>query len=382
LARLQLFLHANVLLVLLVACDDGRGEETPEPHHSDQHDASAPTRRSVHEDGGDSWRGDDARDASRILEDAAQAASRIDSGENQTAGSELGDLPPEYPCLVGWPMPYPPGSMHPNRTEYVREPAGVVTDTTTGLTWALEVARFHALSDAVAYCQRLDFAGARDWRLPLFTELASLINYSVPNKPFYDEAFLRFDPEPPAIVSNYYFWTSSSNESETWHVSFGGGGYGRSPLTYDTTMLDAALRAMCVRTSREREASPSRCYDVSAKTETMGDKTWPSEIKNHVSRLTWHQPAPNMNFIRARSYCQTYSEPGTWRVPTTAEFSTLLAVPGEPYFDVYDMQSSWLTDPYGSDKALIFLGTIGGSRIVSASTRDDLVSRVLCVKSE
>ena len=77
----------------------------------------------------------------------------------------------------------------------------VVTDKTTGLMWQNTFTMQQGWGLALAHCEKLNYAGFSDWRLPNRNELASLIDYSrkepASNLPFmlenYSEPFSKFD---------------------------------------------------------------------------------------------------------------------------------------------------------------------------------------------
>ena len=93
---------------------------------------------------------------------------------------------------------------------------GTVTDLTTGLMWQQEAPTNEMYWEgAIEYCENLDLAGHKDWRLPTVKELFSLIN---------------LDKYDPAINTDYfpdtkssYYWSSTTNANYTgnaWHVGF------------------------------------------------------------------------------------------------------------------------------------------------------------------
>ena len=103
----------------------------------------------------------------------------------------------------------------------------VVNDAVTGLMWqgcsagqrgsscATGSASTHRWSEALAYCQQLDWGGHSDWRLPNIRELHSITDKR------------RFDPAIdstafPATPSDN-FWSSTTtvwSNSRAWNVNF------------------------------------------------------------------------------------------------------------------------------------------------------------------
>lgn len=105
---------------------------------------------------------------------------------------------------------------------------GTVTDITTGLVWQQGEAKAMTWEKALAYCENLDLAGYRDWRLPNIRELLSLVDD---------------DHLDPSIDADYFpgcrpspYWSGTSHSlypGFAWHVAFddgcarGGGHKGR-----------------------------------------------------------------------------------------------------------------------------------------------------------
>lgn len=109
---------------------------------------------------------------------------------------------------------------------------GTVSDLNTGLTWIksgrgeIETDpptpyrdedgwRKYNWTEAVNYCERLDFAGHRDWRLPNYKELTSILDLGETD-PAVDTVFF------PDTRSDFY-WTSTPFAYDTahaWYVYF------------------------------------------------------------------------------------------------------------------------------------------------------------------
>jgi uncharacterized protein DUF1566 len=100
----------------------------------------------------------------------------------------------------------------PSEGRFVDNGDWTVTDRCTGLMWqkyAADVNEDDQINDrdllqwceALAYCENLDFAGHRDWRLPNIRELLSITDYA------------RWDPPlDPAFGEEYgrYYWSSTT----------------------------------------------------------------------------------------------------------------------------------------------------------------------------
>jgi hypothetical protein len=100
---------------------------------------------------------------------------------------------------------------------------GTVTDEATGLMWQQETAMFMAWTDALSYCEKLSLAGYTDWRLPLLTELNSIID-DIDDDDIDDKLEINRQYFPRAVASFYWSSTiSASNTRYAWGVSFNTG---------------------------------------------------------------------------------------------------------------------------------------------------------------
>ena len=96
---------------------------------------------------------------------------------------------------------------------YTFPSAGVVYDTRTKLTWQLELSGIgYTLEDATTYCASLSLAGS-GWRLPLISELLTLVDLTQENPAIDSKAFPNTPPGG--------FWASpGSNQDHGWSVRF------------------------------------------------------------------------------------------------------------------------------------------------------------------
>ncbi len=121
---------------------------------------------------------------------------------------------------------------------------GTVTDQGTGLVWMRDTPDRDddgfpdpmGWSEAIGYCEGLEFAGHGDWRLPNIQELRSIVKY---------------DTHDPAIDTSVFsarsefYWSSTSVVSDpenAWGVDFGSG-YDR----WDFKSFKYSKYARCVR---------------------------------------------------------------------------------------------------------------------------------------
>jgi len=103
----------------------------------------------------------------------------------------------------------------------------VVTDTTSnGIMWqkcaygetgtdcsgnyAITIAYNYSVGNsAVDYCNSVTTGGYTDWRLPTLAELDTLTYSDVTYDWFQDYDVLSLPPNPPAILKNQYWWSST-----------------------------------------------------------------------------------------------------------------------------------------------------------------------------
>ncbi|MBN2826175.1 MAG: DUF1566 domain-containing protein [Campylobacterales bacterium] len=112
----------------------------------------------------------------------------------------------------------------------------IVYDAKTNLYWQkVPSSEKFNFSDAIAYCENLEYGSQSDWRTPNLYELKSLVDYSK-YKPAIATGLI-------AIKTDDWYWSSSkdvSSDTGAWVVNFY---YGRD-LWYDPSGTNYAL---CVR---------------------------------------------------------------------------------------------------------------------------------------
>lgn len=95
---------------------------------------------------------------------------------------------------------------------------GTLTDMSTGLMWQQAEPEAMTWTEALTYCENLQFAGYDDWRMPNRNELQSIFDYST-NNPAIDFA------EFPDTASLHYYWSSTACawavEDSVWLVRVG-----------------------------------------------------------------------------------------------------------------------------------------------------------------
>ncbi len=110
----------------------------------------------------------------------------------------------------------------PSNNRFLNNGDNTVTDTFTGLMWQRNTANTGedklTWMQALQFCEDLEFAGYKDWRLPNVRELSSIVNYNRANQAI-NSVF---------VVGSHLYWTSSTNMrhlnspelNEAWVVSF------------------------------------------------------------------------------------------------------------------------------------------------------------------
>ncbi len=107
---------------------------------------------------------------------------------------------------------------HWGDNEFVDNRDGTVTDNMSGLTWQQrDDGRTRNWEQALAYCEGLNLAGHRDWRLPNVKELQSIVDYRR-HDPALDTRYLQQSDH------NGWFWSSTThgdNIAQADYVCFG-----------------------------------------------------------------------------------------------------------------------------------------------------------------
>jgi hypothetical protein len=110
---------------------------------------------------------------------------------------------------------------------FVDNEDGTVTDNCTGLMWQKDPAPgAHTWQQALQYCEGLNFAGYKDWRLPNARELQSIVDYG--------RRLPSIDPVFGADTPKMSYWTSSSQTGQpqgAWTLELGLGSKSGSDKT-------------------------------------------------------------------------------------------------------------------------------------------------------
>ena len=233
-------------------------------------------------------------------------------------------------------------------------------------------------SDAITYCDTLEWGGHDDWRLPDEFALQSIVDYSV-YTPSADTVTF------PATGISYY-WSSSSfvgDEGFAWYVDFNTGSmniFGKGSDHY----------VRCMRSGPATQASRF-VRDTSTLNEPI--------VMDSATNLVWQGcsagqhgkecggTATTMTWQEALAYCARsgWADNNDWRLPNIAELHSIVnnsiynpmidadvfaATPGDDY---------WSSSSYVFYKASAWYGNFY-SGLVSCSARE-LFSSVRCVRS-
>lgn len=122
---------------------------------------------------------------------------------------------------------YQKGVTLPNPRFTVQTDTNCVLDNLTGLIWARNAnlaGGGMTWSNAIVYCEDLDYGGQTDWRLPNDRELKSLTHSGYYNVALCNTAGTGqwTENDPFAGVQSYYYWTSTSivpAPDHAWFVS-------------------------------------------------------------------------------------------------------------------------------------------------------------------
>ena len=117
----------------------------------------------------------------------------------------------------------------------------IIKDTLSGLVWAADYTGTLYWTEALAYCNNLDYAGYRDWRLPNKNELLSLVNYDKiePTSDFPELPIEQFWSSSP-FDNSYYDSDYSFLEAFTIRFYMG-------YSSFDSVTTTPLLFAICVR---------------------------------------------------------------------------------------------------------------------------------------
>ena len=94
---------------------------------------------------------------------------------------------------------------------------GTVSDLNTGLMWKKDEGPELNWEEAMAYCQALDLAGCRDWRLPTIREIASTMDLSFKDGGWFHKQFF---PGTKTAPLGFYWSSTTYGDTFGWGVNF------------------------------------------------------------------------------------------------------------------------------------------------------------------
>ncbi|MCB9739753.1 MAG: DUF1566 domain-containing protein [Deltaproteobacteria bacterium] len=183
----------------------------------------------------------------------------------------------------------------------------VVLDSQTKLVWQQgQAAEGLTPADAKTYCDGLEFAGEKDWRLPSVHELASIVDYSVgwPGPTVDKNVF--------GSTKNTRYWTSTvraGSSPDVWRVDFDTGGI-------NSWSPDGKFQVRCVRGGGTGLQG--------ARFSLNADKT---VVTDALTALQWTRSmvASSKDWTEAKGACTALSLDGSgWRLPTLRELHGLV----------------------------------------------------------
>lgn len=194
-----------------------------------------------------------------------------------------------------------------------------VFDNNLKLEWQQTVSsEMYNWSEAMTYCENLEYAGYSDWRLPAPKELLSIVDDGR-SFPTIDTDYFPSEDKPiDYMTASGYFWTSKkyadededSDGEEFWYVRFWDGRLRR------TNGVEKQFRARCVRGKSLPNANfvESKVGGDEIVTDTVTGLVWQ---KTSVSSKKWQE---------AVDYCNNLEYAGfkDWRLPNKNEFLSII----------------------------------------------------------
>lgn len=228
-----------------------------------------------------------------------------DSTETQSKShiTCLATTPPTTGLLAAWNQDGGTYADETNPASRYSISGGVVTDLLTGMQWGQVVSTVPMnLTSATLYCASQVTGGLTGWRVPNLLELQSLVDYTIVNAPYVDQAIF------PAVPVNY-LTSSTPNGSDIWSILFWENGCNN---------VATSAQVFCVRSCYQSPPPPSTRYLISD-----------GVVIDRVTALVWQQKTTGGRMTQADGslWCGNLSFGGfisVWRLPTVKELSTLI----------------------------------------------------------
>ena len=214
----------------------------------------------------------------------------------------------------------------------------VVTDSLYGFMWqdSDNIGDLtYTWSEAVAYCDGLNYAGYSDWRLPTIKEIETAIDYS--------QHSLN-----SVFENKSWTWTSSESIDDTaWvYTSYGN-------LYYQFIEMTGLSDSIYYKVSK----FPVRCVRSGEDVEVTYVRNSDETVSSDESKLMWQDnydsESENLLWEEAIDYCENLSLAGysDWRLPNVRELKNILDTKNANMYSVFensDMTNYWsatLQDP-------------------------------------
>ncbi|MBO4710802.1 DUF1566 domain-containing protein [bacterium] len=216
----------------------------------------------------------------------------------------------------------------------------IVVDKNTGLEWQHAVSeKTYTWSEALDYCENLEYAGYHDWRLPEPLEILTIVNHSA-----YDIMADAFNDTPQLLVNQPYFesvfpsfavgnnlWTSKTYNDDperAWVFS------PQRSYVYPYPSKTDIYNAICVRGGILPRAEFK-------KSEISGDAV----VTDSATGFMWQQGFTVMEDVEhsnAIEYCGnlTYAGHSDWRLPNKNELASLFSF-DTTFSDFFDMPEKY-----------------------------------------
>ena len=268
---------------------------------------------------------------------------------------------------------------HSFKTETVSD-AAVIVDNNTKLQWKAAVSeKLYSWNDAFAYCDKLEYAGYKDWRLPNPQELSTLVDLGNTD-PMLDSTYFK---EMRHLASNN-LWSSKryvSGNGEAWYLNIADG------LIYPAS-TENVYHALCIR----GKEIPNGFF----KEEMKGEGESKAKVLVDTrSKLMWHPQFVSKKWKDALAYCENLKYAGfeDWRLPNRNELKSLVdysaedpstAAPFESFLNksvssttvpAYDVYNSGYNNIYST----VFENFSGDQRVSKTATAASLAVR--CVRN-
>jgi len=211
-------------------------------------------------------------------------------------------------------------SSAPLRYAQRQSPEKVVYDETTGLAWQGELPEAPtgcintspgtcSWTEAILYCDGLQYAGFDDWRIPTVTELVSLLSIKG-NSPFVETTYF------PGTSTLTPFWSSqrfiTTGETMAWNVHFG-------EILVEPANATIALHVRCVRNMFYQPGHPAERYTKSTywTVDNYTGLKWQSGATATPYTTTWEFALADCEQSQHGGYTQ-------WRLPNIKELHSLV----------------------------------------------------------